>query len=53
MNDKLEDKNLEDTLNVENTSKSGATEKELKNYNEILSFLKEWKGKVRLYNTKL
>lgn len=41
MNDKLEDKNLEDTLNVENTSKIGATEKELKNYNEILSFLKE------------
>lgn len=33
MNDKLEDKNLEDTLNVENTSKIGATEKELKNYN--------------------
>lgn len=41
MNDKLEDKNLENTLNVENTSKIGATEKELKNYNEILSFLKE------------
>lgn len=53
MNDKLEDKNLETTLNEENVKLlnnmngkeniSGivATEKELKNYNEILSFLKE------------
>ena len=53
MNDKLEDKNLETTLNEENAkllnnmngkeniSGIGATEKELKNYNEILSFLKE------------
>lgn len=53
MNDKLEDKNLETTLNEENAKLlnningkeniSGimATEKELENYNEILSFLKE------------
>lgn len=53
MNDKLEDKNLETTLNEENAKLlnnmngkeniSGivAIEKELKNYNEILSFLKE------------
>ena len=53
MNDKLEDKNLETTLNEENAKLlnnmngkeniSGivSTEKELKNYNEILSFLKE------------
>ena len=53
MNDKLEDKNLETTLNEENAkllnnmngqeniSEIVATEKELKNYNEILSFLKE------------
>lgn len=27
MNDKLEDKNLEDTLSVENTSKIGATKR--------------------------
>ena len=53
MNDKLEDKNLETTLNEENAkllnningkeniSRIVATEKELKNYTEILSFLKE------------
>lgn len=53
MNNKLEDKNLETTLNEENAKLlnnmngkeniSGivAIEKELKNYNEILSFLKE------------